>query len=118
MKHSIPLLCAVAFSSSMMPSQAAAQSAQNDLRCLLVSNLFAKNGSTAKVKRAGEAGSFFYLGRLDGRMSPAQLKAGVREQLKTLTVSNAGQIINRCARHMEASAQSIQSNTSQPIRKK
>jgi hypothetical protein len=98
-----PVFCALL----LMGGTASAQPA-NDMRCLLVSNLFAKSGKEPKAKRVGEVAAYFYLGRIDGRVSSDQLRTAMREQQKTVTAENAGAVMAACARRMEASARSVQ----------
>jgi hypothetical protein len=117
MKNGTTLL-ACAACCALWTSSVAAQPAHNDVQCLLVSNLFAQSGKDAKAKTVGQAGAFFYLGRVDGRMSADRLKAAVQEQQKTLKAANAAAIMTRCARRMETSVRSIQSTTGKWVRQK
>jgi hypothetical protein len=118
MKFSMSMICRAACLSLLVGSTASAQPAHNDVQCLLVSNLFAKNGKEPKSKTVGQAAAFFYLGRIDGQMSGDQLKAAVREQQKSVNATNAAAIMARCARRMELGAKSIQSATGQWVRQK
>ena len=118
MKNGTTLVACTACCVLWASSPVAAQPAHNDVQCLLVSNLFAQSGKDAKAKTVGQAGAFFYLGRVDGRMSADRLKAAVREQQKTLKATNAAAIMTRCARRMETSVRSIQSATGKWVRQK
>jgi len=92
-----------------MSTSASAQSSQNDVRCFLVSNIFAKAAKDPKARKLAEAGAYFYLGRMDGRMSGIQLNRAMREQSKTLGAANASAVMAGCARYMQASAKSFRS---------
>jgi hypothetical protein len=83
----------------------------NDVKCLLASNLFANSTKDPKVRVAAAASKFFYLGRIYGRLDAAQLKTQVLAQQKSITTSNAGQIMNGCARQMEAGVKMVQAVT-------
>ena len=73
----------------------------NDVKCLLASNLFANSAKDPKVRTSAEASKFFYLGRIYGRLDATQFKTQVLAQQKSITKSNAGQIMNGCARQMK-----------------
>ena len=103
------LLGFVFFSVLLMSNTATAQSSQNDVRCFLVSNIFAKAAKDPKARKLAEAGVYFYLGRIDGRVSGTQLKRTVREQSKALSAANASAVMAGCARFMQASAKSVRS---------
>ena len=83
----------------------------NDVKCLLASNLFANSARDTKVRVSAEANKFFYLGRIYGRLDATQLKTQVLAQRKSITKSNAGQIMNGCARQMEAGVKMVQTVT-------
>lgn len=88
------------------PAPAAAQSA--DLRCLLVSNLYSKASKDGKARQIAEVTKYYYLGRVHGRMSEAQLKAQMAALQKVITPANAGPTMNGCMRQMQAAATTIQ----------
>ena len=83
----------------------------NDVKCLLASNLFAHSAKDPKVRVSAEASKFFYLGRIYGRLDATQLKAQMLTQQKSITNTNAGQIMNGCARQMEAGVKMVQAVT-------
>jgi hypothetical protein len=89
------------------PAPAVAQ-ASNDVKCLLVSNLFSKASKDAKARQVAEVSKYYYLGRVYGRLSEAQLKAQIVALQKTVTTANAGPTMNGCARAMQAAASAIQ----------
>ena len=81
---------------------AAPASAQSpsDVRCLLVSNFFAKVSKDEKARRRAENASYFYLGRSAGRFNDAQLKAALDAEQKSLKSSNAGPLMAACSQYM------------------
>ena len=79
---------------------ASAQSS-NDVRCLLVSNFFAKVSKDEKGRRRAENASYFYLGRSAGRFNDAQLKAALDAEQRSLKSSNAGPVMAACAQYMD-----------------
>jgi hypothetical protein len=102
--RALALLVAGALAAASAP--AAAQSA--DVKCLLVSNLYSKAATDAKARQLAEAAKYFYLGRVHGRFSGAQLKAQMAALQKTITPANAGQTMNGCTRSMQIAATAVQ----------
>lgn len=75
---------------------ASAQTVADDARCLLVSNTYARTATTQDARVIAGSTSAFYLGRVDGRVPPAQLKAALAAQEKLLTASNGPAIMKAC----------------------
>lgn len=96
----------------------ASAQANNDVRCLLASNLFAKAAKDPKARTAAEASKLYYLGRIHGRLNPAQLKAELLAQQKAITPKTAGNVMNGCARQMDSGIKLVQSVTQQLAPKK
>jgi hypothetical protein len=76
---------------------AAAQSA-NEARCIVLANVFANQGKDENAKHLAEASLYFYLGRMTGQPTAAQLKAALDQQAKTLTDANSGQLMGDCVK--------------------
>jgi len=87
--------------------QAAAQSVDNNARCLLVSNLFANAAKEAKAKEVANAAKLFYGGRVSA-LPTAQISAALAAQHKQVTPANAGSTMNACAQAMERALKNIQ----------
>lgn len=98
----------VALAAFANPAQA--QTA-DDVKCLLASNLFAKSAKDPKIRLAAEASKYFYLGRIYGRLNATQLRAQMVAQQKAITTTNAGPIMNSCARQMDAGVKMVQGAT-------
>jgi hypothetical protein len=108
-RHAVTILAraAIALTAVAVAAPASAQ-AVNDVRCLLVSNLFAKAGKDQKQRTTAEAAGYYYLGRIHGRMKPAQLKAQMVAQSKAVTAANSGATMSACARQLQASLKTAQ----------
>ena len=100
MKQRGAALVAAAVACLALGAPAAAQNSNSDARCLLVSNIFAKAATNVKAREAANLASFFYLGRLDGRMAGPRLAATLVAQQKTITTANAGAVMNGCVQYM------------------
>lgn len=97
---------ALALVATLASTAAAAQNVEvNPARCFLVANVFSNAGKEAEKPVAREAG-IFYMARLSG--SPAQVKAQLALQLKTITNQNNGAIMKACVQAMGARVQEIQ----------
>jgi hypothetical protein len=75
---------------------AAAQTA-TEARCIILSNAFAKQAKDANAQKLAEASLYFYLGRIAGQPTTAQMKAVMDQQAKTITQANAGTLMQDCA---------------------
>jgi len=103
---STPLAVAAAL---LMASTAAAAQSANDARCILLANAFAGDAKDAKQQKIAEDTLYFYLGRIAGQPTAAQMKAALDEQGKTLTDANAGPLMNDCVKPVLAKVQVLQS---------
>lgn len=99
---------AVAAAVLVSGSAATAQSA-NDARCILLANVFAGDSKDAKQQKIAEDTLYFYLGRIAGEPSAAQMKAAFDQQGKTITDANAGPLMNDCVKPVLAKVQVLQS---------
>jgi hypothetical protein len=77
-----------------------AQAVDRDVRCFMAANVFSQAEKDAQKKQLALGASFFYLGRLDSRLSPAQLKAQIVAQSKSLNRANVAQTMNECAKSL------------------
>jgi hypothetical protein len=98
MKNRIIAACVtMLFVAEALPAQAL----NRDVRCLMASNVFAQAEKDAQRRQIALGAHFFYLGRLDGRLNPAQLKAQILAQGRTLTKDNLAQTMNDCAKTVQ-----------------
>jgi hypothetical protein len=79
-----------------------------DVRCFMLSNLFAQKAATDQAKKLAHSSAFYYLGRLQG-MGDADLRRLIAEQQKQITPASASRDMLACARAVTASGQRIQS---------
>ena len=100
-------LLAVALAVPAAPSFA--QNADQDVRCLMASNAFARAEKDAPKRQLAMATGLFYLGRLDGRVSGAQLKAAMVAQAKSLNPTNLPPAMNACVKHFVQTQAMLQS---------
>lgn len=86
---------------------ATAQSA-NDARCILLANAFATSSKDANQQKIAEDTLYFYLGRINGQPTAAQMKGVMDQQGKTLTDANAGAQMAQCVKPVQAKVQLLQ----------
>ena len=91
---------------------AAAQSA-NDARCIILANAFAGQSKDANQQKLAEDSLYFYLGRINGQPTTAQMKAVMDAQAKTLTDANAGTLMGECVKAVQAKVQLLQTLAAQ-----
>jgi hypothetical protein len=77
-----------------------------DVRCLILSNTFATQGSTEQSKEVARVASLFYAGRVSG-LTDAQLRAAIVQQQRTLDTSLAGAEMKGCAHGMQTTLQRL-----------
>ena len=82
------------------PSMSVAQTVADDAKCLLVSNTYARTSTTQEARVIAGSTAAFYLGRIDGRVSPAALKAALAAQQKLLTEKNGPAIMKACTERL------------------
>lgn len=106
-KHRLALWPAAA-ALMLAASPAAAQNINQDVRCLMVSNLFSVAAKDPKARQLAAIAGFFYLGRLDGRLTDAQLEARIKSEQASLTNANAGSTMQRCGEYMQQRGKALQ----------
>ena len=102
------LTLVAAMSVSIWTAAASAQVPDNDVRCLTVSKFFAANEKDPAKKQLSVASAFFYLGRIDARLSPAQLKAQLAAPSALIKQAEAGSLMNACAKKVQVTQRSLQ----------
>jgi hypothetical protein len=85
-----------------------AKAADNDVRCLTVSKFFAATEKDPRRKQLSVASAFFYLGRIDARLSPTQLKAELAAPSALIKQAEAAAIMNLCAKKLQVTQRSLQ----------
>ena len=87
---------------------ATAQSA-TDARCILLANSFAQQSKDATHLKIAEDTLYFYLGRINGQPTAAQMKAAIDQQGKALSDANAGTLMGDCVKAVQEKVQLLQS---------
>ena len=91
---------------------ATAQSA-TDVRCILLANAFASQSKDANQQKIAEGTLYFYLGRLSGQPTSAQMKTAMDQQAKTITDANAGTLMSDCVKPVNDKIQLLQALAAQ-----
>jgi hypothetical protein len=97
----------------LVTSAAAAAQSATDARCILLANAFAQQSKDAQAKKIAEDSLYFYLGRIAGQPTTAQMKAAMDAQAKTLTDANAGTLMGECVKAVQAKVQLLQTVAAQ-----
>ena len=93
---------------AVVSGPAAAQGVDEDVRCLLASNLFTKAEKDPAKRQVATMAAYFYLGRVDARMSGQQLAAALKAQRTALNAETAGPIMTACAKKLQSAGLAIQ----------
>jgi hypothetical protein len=91
----------------MAPS-AIAQGIPEDVRCLVLSNLFAKSGADARGRQVAGQTMLFYVGRLDGRADARTIVNAMRAQGRRIDPRAAATEMSACAARLARAEQTIQ----------
>jgi hypothetical protein len=87
-------------------AHAADSAATPDLRCLVVAATMASNANP-QLKNAGTMASFFYLGKLDGHMSDAELEAGLKLEMTRMTPQEVQTEAVRCGQALQVRGKTL-----------
>jgi hypothetical protein len=101
------ILFLAAFSGICVSAPSLAQT-PGDVRCLLLSNGFAKSSNNVEAQQAARLAASFFFGKVDGRWNGAQLRPIVAQQKKTIKAATAGPEMQRCIQQMQASIKRTQ----------
>jgi hypothetical protein len=97
-----------AIAAAAIAAPIAAQSVDQDVRCFIASNVFVKNEKDPAKKQLAGVASFFYLGRLDARMSVQQLAAAANAQGKLMKPADLGTTMTACAARLTEKGKALQ----------
>jgi hypothetical protein len=86
---------------------AGAQAADNDVRCLTVSKFFAATEKDPRRREHARAMAFFFLGRIDARLPPAQLKSQLGAPSALIKQSGASELRIACAKRVQTSQDAL-----------
>lgn len=105
----------LALAASLLASgTAAAAQTATEARCIILSNAFAKQAKDADAQKLAEASLYFYLGRIAGQPTTAQMKAVMDQQAKTITRANAGPLMRDCALPVQSKVALLESLNGPP----
>ena len=90
-----------------LASAASAQPVDPDLRCFALSNAFASLEKDPLKKQLAVASTFFFLGRIDGKLSPAQIIAQLSSPAASLKQAEAGPLMNACAKRVQEAQRAL-----------
>lgn len=85
-----------------------AQSVPADVRCLVISNVFAQRATTAVSRESAAKSMLFYLGRLDGRADSASIITAMRALGGKIDHTTAPAEMSACAARVAQAQQTIQ----------
>jgi hypothetical protein len=86
----------------------AARAADEDVRCLLASNLFTKAEQDPAKRQVALLSAYFYLGRVDARLNGTQLAAALKAEAKAINSAAAGATMTACAKRVQSAGAAIQ----------
>jgi len=96
-----PLLRLLLVAAAGLPATAAhAQTVADDARCLFLSNAYASRATDPARRQIATSAGAYFLGRLDGRASPAAIRTAFAESGK-LKTAEASSLMNACVRRAE-----------------
>jgi hypothetical protein len=91
-----------------LAAPALAQTTDQDVRCVMAGNVFGATEKDPGRKQLALATALFFAGRVDARLTPAQMKAAVAAQGKALTTANAPGVMTECAKQFQAKERAMQ----------
>ena len=94
---------AVSVAGALCAAPLAAQTIQEETRCLIVSNVFLKAAKDEQARRAAAMSAGYYIGRLSQRPQTPALKAALATPPAGLTNANAGAVMNACVARVSQS---------------
>ncbi|MCA1653612.1 MAG: hypothetical protein ABR588_01030 [Sphingomicrobium sp.] len=97
----LSISAAVALGLTVLSAPAAAQGVDQDVRCLLLSNAFAKAEKDPAKRNIAVGSGLYYFGRVDARLSGDALRNQILAQGKLLTNQNAGPLMTACAQQLQ-----------------
>jgi hypothetical protein len=100
--------CVAMCVSGFAAAPAVAQDPGSDVRCLLVSNVFARIEADATRKQLAQASAVYFTGRAAARLSPAQIKAQIVAQSKSVDKTTGGPIMTACAKRFQQDQRMMQ----------
>lgn len=85
-----------------------AQTPSEDVRCLILSNLYSKGATNNQARGAAVQAKAFFLGRLDGRADTRTLAEALRRETAVLNPKVSGPLMTACAARVARAERSLQ----------
>jgi hypothetical protein len=86
----------VAVAAMGFPASASAQTVNDEIRCVMVSNALVAGSKNPRGRQIGASVGAYFMGRLDFR-PPAQVKAALVRQNRRIPGKEAEAVMNACA---------------------
>jgi hypothetical protein len=106
--RSILLFSAASLALATLSAPAVAQDVPSDLRCVLVGNAFAAAEKDEQKKQFATQVAHFFYGRVDARVTPAQLKVQVMAVARGLNQQMMAPTMNACVARLKAKLEVMQ----------
>lgn len=89
------IIAVAACLATAMPGVVQAQTVNDEVSCVLLSNAMASQSNNPRGKQVGAAVGAYFMGRLDAR-PPAQVKTAIAAQKRRMTAAAAAKSMNAC----------------------
>ena len=96
----------------------AAQTVEQDVKCAVASNFFMKQEKDPGGQQLAKSASFYYLGRLDTRLSVAQLNSALMAQGRVMKTADLAPTMTACASRLANKVQALQASGGTPAKPK
>jgi hypothetical protein len=93
---------------ALATSPVAAQALDPDVKCMLASDVFGRMEKDQNRRQLAVLSGLFYFGRIDGRLSPAQMKAQILAVGTQMKATDLGPVMNECAKRFQSRQQALQ----------
>lgn len=91
-----------------------AQDIPSDVRCMLISNVFAKSASDDQAKDLASRILLFFAGRLDARDAAPAITTSIRDESGKIDPKTAAAEMNACRDRMVKATQALQAMAPSP----
>ena len=102
------LAASAAFGLVLIGAPAMAQTAEKDLRCMILSEAFSKVEKEPAKRQIAAATGLFYFGRVDAQISGNALRSQFIAQKSVLQQKNAGEAMTDCAKEFISHQRALQ----------
>lgn len=101
------VLSSVIVSALLLTAPASAQSADEDVRCLILATVFQSNAKEPAAKQAASAAALYFLGRVSARVPSREMKRRYLAQATRLNTKSAGPLMNACLKQMQMQVRAV-----------